>query len=68
MASAKPKTFDLRGDLKILRSGDESDCELKAGDHTFHVHKAILVSRGGRLGKLLNASKQVCQWPAHIEG
>lgn len=59
MASIKPKKFELRGDLGILKSGSESDCDLIAGDQKFHVHRAILASRGGYLAKLLNASGEV---------
>lgn len=59
MSGAKPKKFELRGDLGILKSGCQSDCDLIAGDHKFHVHKAILASRGGCLEKLLSASGEV---------
>lgn len=64
MTSAKPKKFEMRGDLGILKSGSQSDCDLIAGDHKFHVHRAILASRGGQLGKLLNANAEVSHGPS----
>ena len=51
MASMKPKKFEMRGDLGT--SVIQSDCDLIAGDHKFHVHKAIIASRGGRLERLI---------------
>lgn len=54
MSTSKPKNFELRGDLQILMTGTQSDCDLIAGDHKFHVHKAILASRGGCLKTLLS--------------
>lgn len=63
MSTAKPKNFELRGDLRILMTGIQSDCDLVAGHHKFHVHKAILASRGGSLKTLLSGDKkdeQVC--------
>lgn len=66
MSSAKPKKFELRGDLGILKSGSRSDCDLIAEDHKFHVHKAILTSRGGRLEELLKANEQVSRWLDYI--
>lgn len=64
MTTIKPKKFETRGDLGILKSGSQSDCDLIAGDHKFHVHKAILASRGGRLEKLLNANAEVSYEPS----
>lgn len=66
MSSAKPKKFELRGDLGILKSGSRSDCDLIAGDRKFHIHKAILTSRGGRLEELLKADEQVSRWLVYI--
>lgn len=67
MSTTKPKNFELRGDLEILKTGTQSDCDLIAGDHKFHVHKAILASRGGFLKKLLSGDgkdEQVSFLPA----
>lgn len=59
-----PNNFELRGDLGILKSGRRSDCDVIAGKQTFHVHSAILASRGGQLAKLLNADAEVSHEPS----
>lgn len=64
MATTKPKKFELRGDLGIRKSGIRSDCDVIAGEQKFHVHSAILVSRGGQLGKVLNANAEVSHEPS----
>lgn len=67
MSTAKPKNFELRGDLRILVTGTQSDCDLIVGNHKFQVHKAILESRGGCLKTLLSGDgkdEQVSFCPA----
>ncbi|KAI3400405.1 hypothetical protein diail_3422 [Diaporthe ilicicola] len=54
MSGAKPRDFDERGDLRILKDGKGSDCKILVQNETILVHRAMLVSRSERFKNMLN--------------
>jgi hypothetical protein len=50
---SKPEAFQRRGQTWFCTSGLASDIRIKVEYMTFHFHKFPLVSRSGRLAKLV---------------
>ncbi len=50
---SKPEAFQRRGQAWFCTSGLASDIKIKVEQMTFHLHKFPLVSRSGRLAKLV---------------
>jgi hypothetical protein len=50
---SKAKAFQKRGQSWFCTSGLASDIKIKVEQMTFHLHKFPLVSRSGRLAKLV---------------
>jgi len=50
---SKVEAFQRRGQAWFCTSGLASDIKIKVEHMTFHLHKFPLVSRGGRLAKLV---------------
>jgi len=53
MMGLKPEAFQRRGQAWFCTSGLVSDIKIKVEQMTFHFHKFSLVSRSGKLAKLV---------------